>query len=170
MMNRRAWLMVPGCLFALACADGGATAPPDGSLDLSGGQRVEVRALTDLPVHSSGMGERARDVVRTEAEWRAAWSRIWGNHVPQPSIPAVDFGREAVLVAAMGTRNTGGYTITVDSAVATPGALHVFVTERSPRGCVTTQALTAPVHVVAVPVDGRAVQFHETQALQDCGS
>lgn len=169
MMKRRAFLMVPGALFALGCGDGGPISPVEGRLDLDGGQRVEVRALHAQPVHNSGIGEPTREVVRTEAEWRAAWLRIWSNHFPQPSVPAVNFSSEAVVVAAMGTRNTGGYTITVDSAVATPGALHVFVTERSPVRCVTTQALTAPVHAVAVAADGRPVQFHETKAEHDCG-
>jgi hypothetical protein len=120
--------------------------------------------VTPYLINSSGMGERARRVVRGPAEWQAVWERIWHNHTPLPATPALDFGREAVVVAAMGSRPTGGYAITVDSATATSDAIHVFVTEHSAARCFATQAFTAPVHLVAIPADGREVRFHESEA------
>jgi hypothetical protein len=169
MMNGRALWMVPACLLAAACGGGGPTDAGEGRLDVAGGQRIEVRAVTAGPIQYSGMEERARTVVRTQAQWQAAWAGIWRNHTPEPSLPAVDFAREAVVVAAMGLRSTGGYGVTVDSATATAAEVHVYVTERSPgRSCVTTQALTAPVHVVAIPADGRAVRFHESAVVREC--
>jgi hypothetical protein len=169
MMNGRALWMVPACLLAAACGGGGPTAAGQGRLDLAGGQRIELRAVTARPIYHSGMESRARDVVRTQARWQAVWAEIWRNDTPQPALPAVDFAREAVVVAAMGLRSTGGYGVTVDSATATAAEVHVFVTERSPgQSCATTQALTAPVHLVAIPADGRTVRFHESAVVREC--
>jgi hypothetical protein len=168
-MKMRSFWMMAGCLLAAGCGGGGPTETADIRNEAAGGQRVQLRTVLPHPVYYSGLGERTREVVRTDAGWQALWTRIYRQQQPVPPVPAVDFGREAVVVAGMGTRNTGGYTITVDSATATADAIHVFVTERSPGGtCFTTQALTAPVHAVAIPADGRAVQFHENAVVYAC--
>lgn len=168
-MNLRAFWMMAGCLLAAGCADGGPTDTVESRSGAAAGARVELRALFPQPLHYSGMDAPAREVVRSDASWQTLWTRIHRHLQPAPRVAAVDFGREAVVVAAMGSRATGGYVITVDSATAAPDTLHVFVTERSPgRTCVTTQAFTAPVHAVAIPADGRAVRFHENAVVDPC--
>lgn len=168
MMTRTYWLMA-GCLLAAGCGGGGPTDTVENRSEAAGSQRIELRALFPRPMHYSGMDAPAREVLRTDTAWQAAWARIHRHQQPAPGAPAVDFAREAVALAAMGTRSTGGYVVTVDSATATTDAIHVFVTERSPGSrCVTTQALTAPVHAVAIPADGRAVRFHENTVVHPC--
>lgn len=166
-MNTRAVWILSGFLLA-GCGEGGPTDTQPVRNEV-GGQRLEVRAAFPQPVYYSGVDRASRGVVRSQGEWQALWAQVVRGRQPTPATPAVDFEREMVIVAAMGTRATGGYAITVDSVTATPGALHVFVTERSPgRGCITTQAFTAPVDAVALPVDGRGVQFHETTVDRGC--
>ena len=168
-MKTRTLTLMGGCLLAAACGAGGPTDTAEIRSEAPGGERIELRALWPQPIHYSGVEAPAREVVRTDAQWRAAWAQIHRHQQPAPAVPPVDFGREVVIVAAMGSRNTGGYTIGVDSAAATAEAIHVFVTERSPgRTCVTTQALTAPLHAVAIPADGRAVRFHENAVVREC--
>lgn len=161
MMNGRALWMLTACLLAAACGSGGPTYAGEGRLDVRGAQRIEVRAVT-APIYYSGIAARGRDVVRTQARWQAVWAQMWRNSRPQPDLPAVDFDHEAVVVAAMGSRSSGGYAITVDSATATASDVFVFVTERSPGPGFVAAVITAPVHVVAIPADGRAVRFHES--------
>lgn len=168
-MKTRTFGLMAFCLLAAGCGGGGPTDTAENRSEAPGGRRIELRAVWPQPIHYSGVDAPAREVVRTDAQWRAAWARIHRHRHPAPAVPAVDFGRESVLLAAMGSRSAGGYTIGVDSATATADAIHVFVTERSPgRTCVTTQALTAPVHAVALPVDGRTVQFHENAVVREC--
>jgi hypothetical protein len=168
-MTIRALCLVAGCLLAGGCGGGGPTETPESRSEVPGGQRIELRAVTPQPMYYSGLDAPAREVVRTAAQWQTLWQRIFRLQQPQPGAPAVDFGRETVVVAAMGVRNTGGYVITVDSVTATADAVHVHVTESSPGSrCFTTQALTAPVHAVAIPADGRAVRFHENAVVHAC--
>ncbi|MCA8923855.1 MAG: protease complex subunit PrcB family protein [Planctomycetes bacterium] len=78
----------------------------------------------------------------------------------------VDFSRDALLVARMGMRPTGGYGIEIRAVEAIPPApsvpggpaislttvLEVQVFSRSPGpGEIVTQAFTSPYHVVKVP-------------------
>lgn len=99
-----------------------------------------------------GMATRQRLVVRDGATWAALWQQLASNHRPIPAVPAVDFAGNVVIVAAMGTRSSGGYSIDIDDVRMGGGDARISVTERSPGdGCMVTMALTAPVAAVVVP-------------------
>jgi hypothetical protein len=116
----------------------------------------------------SGLSERTRLVVRDAAEWKQAWSRIWGSQTP-PALPAVDFTREMVIIAGTGTRSSGGHRIAIDSAYIEGGTLHVVVRTEAPgANCLTSQALTAPVDVARVPRSEGQVTFSEMEASRSC--
>jgi len=90
---------------------------------------------------------------------------------PRPEVPFIDFGNEAVIVVSMGTRSTGGYSIDVErvSESESDGTLYVEVVEVSPgRGCAVTQAVSAPVHAVRVPLRDGDVQFIERASTRSC--
>lgn len=166
----RMMMAVVGCVLAAACSSGGPTDTIDTDQQVVGGQRLQVRPLFERPLQYSGVEAREREALRSQAEWEAFWTRIEHGSSPKSPPPAVDFAREMVVLAAMGSRGTGGYLITVDSVTATAAATHVFVTERSPgRSCVTTQAVTHPVDAVVVPDLGRQVRFHERIVVHECG-
>lgn len=135
------------------------------------GEPVEVIRLAEtLPAHYSGMTQRERVVVRTPAEWEIVWRRMWAGHSPLPPVPAVDFERHVLLVAAMGSRPTGGYHIRIAEAAALADEVAVRVVETSPsRGCITTQAFTAPVDVVKLPRTSRQIQFRTAEVVHECG-
>ncbi len=89
---------------------------------------------------------------------------------PQPPLPSVDFGTEGVLVAALGTRNTGGYDIRVDSLVQYQYASVAYVTTQSPgQSCGTTQALTQPVQILRLsPPPVVPIAFDEHLVVVEC--
>lgn len=117
----------------------------------------------------SGFTAPARLVVRSEGEWREAWARIHQTRTPQPPLPAVDFARETVLLAALGERTSGGHGIVVDSVYDTGTELHAVVRRSSPgAGCVVTGALTQPVDAVRAPATGKPVKFVDRDEVHDC--
>lgn len=121
-----------------------------------------------LELHS-GFTAPARLVVRSEAEWRDAWARIYQRRMPTPALPAVDFAREAVLVAALGERPSGGHGIVVDSVYDTGAELQAVVRRTSPgAGCMTTGALTQPVDAVRIPATSKSVKFVDRDQVNDC--
>lgn len=118
---------------------------------------------------NSGFTQPARLVVRDAAAWRDAWATIWQGYGTVPPLPAVDFSREIVLVAALGQRPSGGYSILVDSAATRDGELFVRVRSIAPGArCGTTTALTSPVDVVRVPVRVIVPAWIEYSVATDC--
>jgi hypothetical protein len=133
----------------------------------------EAVTLRRIPAASelafTGLEQPTRRVVRSEAEWRDVWSQIWSRHTPQPPLPAVDFSREMVLVAGMGVRSSGGYSIRIQSARQTAQGLAVTVHSESPgAGCGVFAALTYPADLVVVPRTSGTVRFVESAATRHC--
>lgn len=119
--------------------------------------------------HNSGLSASTRVVIRDAAAWKEMWSRIWTTQ-PAPPLPNVDFNQEMVIVAALGTRSSGGYSIAIESAYREGGSLHIVIRTEAPgSGCMATMALTAPVDVARVPRSADPVQFHEKDVTRNCG-
>jgi hypothetical protein len=99
----------------------------------------------------SGVKKAERVVVKTQDEWTALWKRHAGE-APAADAPKVDWSKEMVLGAFLGTRNTGGYALQITGAKEQDGKLVVQVEAKTPRpGGFVTQTITAPFHLVAVP-------------------
>ncbi|HEX5869362.1 MAG TPA: protease complex subunit PrcB family protein [Longimicrobium sp.] len=154
---------------AAACAELPSISP---GLDQEplGGEPVQLARLQEyFPAYNSGFEERTQLVVRTQAEWEQAWRRMWKNHSPVPAAPAVDFEREVLVLAAMGTRSSGGYRVQVQHAAAHPDHVVVRVIETSPGGgCVTTAALSEPVDVARLPRTDLPIRFRVVETVHEC--
>lgn len=157
-------------VIAAACAEPGAPLEPDLDTLEPGGEPVAVTRMNQHPPDYAAIGQAERFVVDEPAQWEEVWGRLWNHHQPRPAAPAVDFGRELVIVAAMGWRATGGHSIRVDQARSYADHVTVHVRETAPgRGCVVTQATTAPVDVVKIPRTALEVRFRTTAVVRDCG-
>ena len=118
---------------------------------------------------TSGLTERERIVVRDAQSWASLWTRLVGSHRPAPAPPAVDFSREMLVVASMGTRPSGGYAIYIDGVAAVRGNLVVSTREVSPgRRCGVTAALTAPVALARLERSELPVSFISRSVVRDC--
>lgn len=96
----------------------------------------------------SSVSQRTVAVLRDEASWKAFASQLG----PGSALDAVDWGKEQLLVLFAGERTSGGYRVEVTRIIAAGGAPVVNVTEVQPHAtCATTQALTYPFAVIAMP-------------------
>ncbi len=117
----------------------------------------------------SGYREPKRFVVRDRETWVDVWTQIWKLQSPKPDLPAIDFDKEMVLVAALGERPSSGYSILIDSAQATVDQLSVSVRVVSPgSGCAVLTVMTQPVDVASVPRLDVGVQFVERSETLGC--
>jgi hypothetical protein len=99
-------------------------------------------------------------VVRSAAEWAA----LWKDHGVREAAPAVDFSREMVVGVFLGGRNTGGYGVEIVRAVGNGAVMTVQYVETSPgRDTITTQMLTAPYHLAAMPMHDGEVRFQKVE-------
>ena len=161
-------------LASLGCASATDIAPP--------GQAAEVPAgaaaiglvpfpdgTTQLARVNTGVTEHARLVLGDEVSWTALWGRVVTNLFPHPPAPAVDFGRNMVVAAAMGMKPTGGFAIAIDSAYSSGGHIYVIVRESSPGDrCAVPQMITAPFAAVLLPRSSEPVLFVERAVVSRC--
>ena len=152
---------------ALGCASSGGDARNDTEPPMS--VQPLDSSLASYYRHSSGYSDSARLVIKTPEEGARVWTRIVSNHGPTPAVPEIDFSKEMLLVAAMGTRNTGGYTIEIEAVDRDSASITASVRKRSPgKSCGTTAALTAPVAIVRIPRSDKPVRFVEEDIATDC--
>lgn len=165
---RSFWAMPAAFLIASACANGAS----DG-LDPSNGGFNNTGLLTRLAsdpyayLDDSGIASSLRVVVRSADEWNALWD---GAGQFAPPVPDVDFSQEMLVVAALGTKRTGGYNIILESAQETDGgSVEVQVRSSSPgSSCVVTQAITAPLDVARMAKRDGAITFKEVSRVKRC--
>ena len=119
--------------------------------------------------HTSGFDTRQQFVVRDSATWATTWTTLLGSHNPKPPLPLVDFSREMIVIASMGTRSSGGYTVGIDSTFVARDTVFFRVRETSPGPrCGTTAALTEPVGLARVERTVRPVGFITVKIMSEC--
>jgi PrcB C-terminal len=143
-------------------------------------QQVSMAPVSGSQVSSSGGGvtnaysysgfqEPARLVITDDQAWASAWATLMQPSPGASGPPHIDFSAQMVLLAAMGGRNTGGYSIDMTEAASTADTLYVSVLETSPgTSCITTDALTSPVALTRVVRFDGEVKFLENAKTIDC--
>ncbi len=159
---------------ALGCASAAdIAAPGEASQVPSGAAPLAFLPFPDTTLQllrtNTGVATRARYVVRDQGTWTNLWARVVSNLDPRPAPPVIDFSRDMVVAAAMGTKSTGGYSIAIDSAFAAGDSIYVVVREVSPGpGCSITFALTEPFAARLLPRSSDPVLFVEESQIQNC--
>jgi hypothetical protein len=165
-MIRRSGAAIPLLLLLGGCSGGAPT--PGAETPAPVVTRIDSTAV--VLDRGQGLGDPTRAVIRDSTGWAAFWTQAHALVEPAPSgPPVVNFADSMLLVAALGTRSTGGYGVGIDS-VARGATLRVFVTELHPApGCMTTMAITWPVQVVRVARFEGSVDFVEQRRERPCG-
>ncbi len=104
-------------------------------------------------------------VARNQEEWKTIWRLSTSGRIPPPDAPEIDFDRHMVVAVFMGRRNTGGYSVTIESVREVEERVLVRYSTRSPvPGDMVTMAITSPYHIVIVPrIEGKEVVFETDQ-------
>jgi len=133
-------------------------------LGANGAQTLPIRSLKKGAF--SGIREVKEEVVKSADEW----NKLWKQHATageSDKIPAVDFSKEMVVVATMGTKRTGGYAIEIVGVEPNDKTLKISVKKSAPPpDAITIQALTAPFHFVAVPKSNLKPEFVEVKSAE----
>lgn len=130
---------------------------------------VDYELIDELQSFNNGIADRRRQVITNADEWAAFWEEFEAGREPRSDPPPVDFTTHVVLVAAMGGRPTGGYSISIEGVFEAQDRLTVRVLERSPgSSCIVTQAATRPVTGVRVPRVATDAEFVDKTETVDC--
>lgn len=167
-------LLLLATALTLGCTAGAVDPTSPASLAdlMPGSTPVPVTRLASAPyalTFSSGLTTTQRLVIRDAAAWSTVWSAIWSRGTPVPPLPAVDFSREMIVVAALGQTSSGGYDIVIEEAALAGSELVVRVRSTSPApACVRLAALTQPVDVARLPLHPGTVRFVESATVMEC--
>ena len=152
----------PGSTATPGAAGATQPSPTDGMAGASQ-QGTRIHSAT-----TSGFTGPEQLVVRDQAGWQGAWTRLHEGMVA-PALPAVDFAREMVIVLALGERSSGGHQVRFDGITASGSDATVRYTITEPgANCMTTQAMTAPVDIVRVPRATGTVRFEPKTVRTSC--
>jgi protease stability complex PrcB-like protein len=84
-------------------------------------------------------------------------------------MPRIDFERDMVIAAAMGSMTSTGFGIAIDSVIDREPSLEVHVVLVSPGSlCLQGMAMTNPVDIVQVPKSFRVVEFRDRHVRVEC--
>ena len=132
------------------------------------GEEIPVAPI--VAESNSAFEEADRRVIRDTIEWAVVWARIYETRSPKPPLPAIDFSREQVVIAALGKRPSSGYVVRITGASGTSNAIKVRFESQSPgTGCAVLPVMTHPVDVVKMPRTVGSVVFEETPRVRSCG-
>jgi len=153
--------MATGCRSAIAAGQHGLrTAPVSVS---------RLREGTTAFSSYAGIGDPMRAVIRDSTAWRQLWDRINRPFVPAPALPSIDFGREMIIVAALGSRPNAGYDVVIEGAEQDSAGIQISVRVASPAaGCPVATAMTQPVDLARVPITDQPIRFRERDVVVSC--
>jgi FAD dependent oxidoreductase/PrcB C-terminal len=125
-----------------------------------GGSLAPVPFTTLTQGDQSGIDEARQVVVRTPEEWQA----LWKEHATGQAMPSVDFSKMMVVGVFLGTRNSGGYRVTISGIERDGDNLVVTWREDKPgTRDIVTQVLTFPFHLVGTERATGEVKFRKAE-------
>jgi hypothetical protein len=114
----------------------------------------------------SGLTDPTRRVIRDAKTFETVWASAYGSN---SALPAVDFTREAVVVVAMGTKGSGGFSILVREVTVHGQRVEVAVDLVGPgSGCGVPWVVTQPTDMVTMPAPIGMTEFRDQQIVHDC--
>lgn len=135
-----------------------AAPPPTGAA----GSAADAAAILRKVPASTGGGPAApaQRIVRDAKEWEALWKQVNSHRTPASKAPAVDFGKEMIAFAALGSKPSGGWTVEIVGARVEEGKLRILYAEKGPPGKAATAAvLTSPWHAVVLAKSDLPVEW-----------
>ena len=117
----------------------------------------------------SNMREPARIVVSDSLSWVQLWATIIEGHSDPAKLPAVDFRKQQVVVAALGERKRAGYAIRIEQIEQSNGLRQIVVEETAPgANCNSPEVITTPLEAVVVNKSTLPSMFVERLIVRPC--
>lgn len=111
--------------------------------------------------HATG-GRITKDIVIVTDinTLEAIYSDISVNHKPNYEIPVINFETELIVVFFMGEKNSGGYSISVNTLTESDNYINVNYQETSPEPTdMVTMAITQPYCIIKLKRPSKELKF-----------
>ncbi|RYG16587.1 hypothetical protein EON82_24815 [bacterium] len=159
-------LAVGAVMMALALApDPASRATPSVRSDTASPIALDLKRI---PRDSFGLEQTLFELVTTQSRWEEIWKHRVSRGLPIPAQPPIDFSRESVFVAALGSRPSSGYSVSV-KAFRDRFARFEVVEIRPGAGCVVNLALSQPAVFAVVEERWSYWEIATTAVDRPCG-
>ena len=139
------------------------------SSNSSGNDLTDVKFEVIKEGTISGFTDEKMIVIDNNDDYQKAMAIVYYNLDQMPVVPDVDFNKYTVILAAMGTKNNGGYTIGIDNITKSKSIVTVNLTETSPgKNCVLTDMVSSPYQVIKVKKIKKEIKFNISRNTKDC--
>lgn len=113
--------------------------------------------------------EKTNKIITNQNEYNATWTAAFSRFSDQPKPAKIDFENQLILLVTMGEKNSGGYTIKIDSIEENEKTIVVTILETSPgKSCITTSMMTYPYQIVGLKNSTKEVIFKTVEKSIDC--
>jgi hypothetical protein len=134
------------------------------------GERKSVVTATVLSASYTGIDRGRNELLRDAGAWSDAWNEIHARMSPRPPLPSIDFGRDMLVLAALGERPNGCFAVEIRAVEQVGATLRVEVEEAAPGpACSCTLARVQPVHVLRLARHDGPVEFRDRRVTLPCG-
>jgi hypothetical protein len=136
-----------------------------------GGQRpVAVTHVASLDFSGAVFAIETTQVVHDQASWQNLWSQMNQLNSQPPALPAVDFTKNVVLVAAAGIHPGSGFSVAITGATqSSSGAVTANVLITSPGStCGVAAVISSPVDMATIPTPSGTVEFAIKRQVKNC--
>lgn len=132
------------------------------ALALLQGESVSYGTIDKGP--TSGFQAPQQSYIATQKEWVDTWITREGPVTPKRPHPTIDFSREVVIVAALGTKPTGGFAIEITRIVRTKDAIEIYIRTTAPQdGLKPPPGPTSPIVLARMAKPDRPVTFRNDE-------
>lgn len=106
-------------------------------------------------------------LITSQADWLLMLQKVGLEF--SGVIAPVDFAKDMLIASFQGLRATGGYGIEIIKITETANNLEVYIKDVSPGpGCIVTQALTSPYHIVKLQKSDKEAVFKIEKTVNNC--
>jgi len=97
-------------------------------------------------------------VIKDIASYNEVFTTINQTKEPNLTIPTIDFENEMIIGLFMGMKNSGGYSIKIDSIISNSEKLLVYVKKSKPKG-MATSVMTQPFYLAKIKKTNKLIVF-----------
>ena len=118
---------------------------------LSSQPSESMQAVYEILIQGNNLKTGLPSIVKSQEDLQTLYSVLYGNSL---KAPLIDFSKKAVVIAAAGPFNTGGYSIVPVSAIKTGKIINLVFEVKSPGPKdMVTQAFTRPYVIFSVDAE-----------------
>lgn len=127
-----------------------------------------IKTFSPVTISGVRIESQTNKVIKSQEEWSNFLSSLNKRNDITPEIN-VDFATQDLVIIAMGTQSSGGYSVEINKVIEYNDQIVVYAIENSPGfNCATTSVISYPSQFVTTPKTNKPVKFEISKKINQC--